>query len=142
MKRRLRIAVSVFFALVAIALCVLWVRSYWHAGEGWVRLTAQQFIVFDFRAGHLAMWSKEIDSKIPTPFYDWDSHPIDFPSKLRIWGRFTASYNDIEFPFWWLIVVSGMGSVSPLFRRFSLRTMLIATTFVAIVLGLAVWMSA
>ena len=29
MKRRLRIAVSVFFALVAVAFVVLWVRSYW-----------------------------------------------------------------------------------------------------------------
>jgi hypothetical protein len=28
MARKLRIAASVFFAVVAVALCVLWVRSY------------------------------------------------------------------------------------------------------------------
>ena len=29
MSRRIRIIVSVFFGLSAIALCVMWVRSYW-----------------------------------------------------------------------------------------------------------------
>ena len=29
MPRKLRIAVSVFFGVLTVALCVLWVRSYW-----------------------------------------------------------------------------------------------------------------
>ncbi len=37
---RLRIAVSVFFGVLAVALCVLWVRSYWHSD---VLLTASNY---------------------------------------------------------------------------------------------------
>ena len=35
MRRRVRIAVSVFFGVVAVALCVLWVRSYWWRDVVW-----------------------------------------------------------------------------------------------------------
>ncbi len=43
-------------------------------------------------------------------------------------------------PHWFLLVTCGVASVIPwISYRFSLRTLLIATTLVAIVLGLAVW---
>ena len=50
MARRLRIAVSVFFALVAVAFAVLWVRSYIKADTLTLRLSGNHYI-FDDGAG-------------------------------------------------------------------------------------------
>jgi hypothetical protein len=46
----------------------------------------------------------------------------------------------IQVPHWLLVVTSGLMAAMPwLPWRFSLRTLLIATTLVAVVLGLIVW---
>ena len=49
------------------------------------------------------------------------------------------------FPYWFLVLVFGGLAISPWTTRpklrFSLRTLLIATTLVAVVLGMIVWMS-
>ena len=45
-------------------------------------------------------------------------------------------------PYWFLLslaMLTGTHSLDPLVKRFSLRTLLIATTLVAVVLGLAVY---
>jgi hypothetical protein len=44
-------------------------------------------------------------------------------------------------PHWFALVAAGSLSAAPWFRlRFSLRTLLIATTLIAVVLGLFVWL--
>jgi hypothetical protein len=49
--------------------------------------------------------------------------------------------SDIHVPFWLLIIATiVLGSFPWLPHRFSLRTLLIATTLVAVVLGLIVWL--
>jgi hypothetical protein len=46
------------------------------------------------------------------------------------------------FPHWIVVIVSGAVAIMPWLRwRFSLRTLLIATTVVAVVLGLIVYVS-
>jgi hypothetical protein len=117
--RKLRIAWSVFCGIACVLLIVLWVRSYSGTYEGWHTLTR-------FPNG-------------PTYFYD------SFEGRLRIttpqyWEARAFSISH------WMCVTVFVGLVClPWLRwsnRFSLRTLLIATTLVAVVLGLAVWLSA
>ena len=46
----------------------------------------------------------------------------------------------VMMPYWFVVAVSSVFSVLPWIRRFSLRTMLIVTTLIAVVLGLIVWL--
>jgi hypothetical protein len=56
-------------------------------------------------------------------------------------GRIPTSWA-ILVPHWMLVLlVGGIGTIPWLRFQFSLRTLLIATTLVAVVLGLVVWMS-
>jgi hypothetical protein len=134
MARKLRIAASVFFAVVMLALCVLWVRSYqWNGffyrvdngnlttiglNKGQVYLTHSHGMAqSSFSRG----WSyRAVEAALPPT-----------TSKLRF------SWNC---PFWILTTLAAVGVTAPWIRtRFSLRTLLIATTLVAVVLGLGVW---
>ena len=54
MIRRLRIAVSVFFALVAVAFAVLWVRSYWLIDD-WPCLRSSDWTASALKAIRLCM---------------------------------------------------------------------------------------
>jgi hypothetical protein len=60
----------------------------------------------------------------------------------RVWGAFFFQ-NGNNVPFWFLVGVSVLLSGAPwrLRARFSLRTLLIATTLVAVVLGLIAWVA-
>ena len=49
--RRLRIAASVFFAVVTVALCVLWVRSYWR-----VRSCSARHVAASVANGFIRQW--------------------------------------------------------------------------------------
>jgi hypothetical protein len=57
--------------------------------------------------------------------------------------QFTASLVVMVFPYWFLVLMSAAFAVIPWIgwkRRFSLRTLLIATTLVAVALGMILWM--
>jgi hypothetical protein len=66
--------------------------------------------------------------------------PNDEPYPYRVWGVFDFHTLDgvIAYaPYWFLILMSILFGTAPwVLRRFSLRTLLIATTLVAVVLGL------
>jgi hypothetical protein len=64
------------------------------------------------------------------------------PGVITIWNSgvmFLKGYA-VMFPAWFLTLVTAVIAVAPwISRRFSLRTLLLATTLVAVVLGAAVW---
>jgi hypothetical protein len=138
MFRKLRIAVSVFSGLVTVALCVLWVRSYW-IGEaafrgdssGGITTVGSNFgRVYFVRSinfpGAPLKWKYE--SGEAKPHGRWQIE-IKGANSIRI----IIPYAALVMP-----VVAGAWLIfSP--PSFSLRTMLIATTMVAVVLGLAAW---
>lgn len=90
----------------------------------------------------------------PRVYIGWYSEPLtpefksywqDFAGDSSLIGfglaRFT-SHTAILVPHWFQVVVFVLIAAvpwSPWSRRFSLRTLLIATTLLAVVLGLAVW---
>jgi hypothetical protein len=127
MARKLRIAVSVFFAVVAVALCVLWVRSFSTScqitahGVGSYATSAQDGKLIIFRSTSPLGFMQRDDRIIYS-----DSHTLK-----------------IILPIWIVIFATSTASGLPWARpRFSLRTLLIATTLMAGVLGLGVWLAA
>jgi len=154
MKHRLRIAASVFFAVVTVALCVLWVRSYW---RGDVLFLADPFtnrrvylasIRGELRAERTQGASQNIGLRTgfnPRPSYSNISAKSDpdLPAPPTILGfRFpNPKFTPIPIvPHWFAVAVFGTLAVTIWPRsalcRFSIRTLLIATTLVAVVLGL------
>ena len=139
--RKLRIAWSVFWGVLAVLLCVQWVRSYWWVDAIGVDPTRQ---IVSYR-GILF-----VDGGV---YYDaeWEGAPtlrrlgrIDFlwasdpPVSLRNFS-FSTGPRTLTIPQWLPVLVAGLIAYSPWIRRFSLRTLLIATTLAAVLLGLAVW---
>jgi hypothetical protein len=54
--------------------------------------------------------------------------------------HYDAGNSNAAVPFWFLVAVAAALSIAPWLRfRFSLRTLLIAMTLFAVVLGLIVW---
>jgi hypothetical protein len=134
--RKLRIAWSVGWGVVAVLLCVLWIRSYWycdHIGYSGIAVShnfgvVQLVSVPTQYSGwiRLATPFDEGDLRVPAFYYDGDS-----------WTNYC-----INAPYWILILGSATIAAVPWLRvRYSLRTLLIATTFIAVLLGMIVWMS-
>jgi hypothetical protein len=154
--RKLRIAWSVTWGLLAILLCVLWVQSYSHT---------MSYAVSFGRSGLCAALDSTRDRVLISasttgggqlqPYLPGNNRrKID----VELWNLIRASENRWGFgiyrdftlintstlilPHWFLISLSVAVAAVPwvtLRRRFSLRALLIATTLVAVVLGLAVW---
>ena len=133
--RKLRIAWSVAWGVAPVLLAVLWVRSYW-----WSDGTSSAEVV-SWR-GNLCFLQTINYKPIPgifTPVRTW-----------RRMGIFTIDSKQIEIlkrygdgpsvPTWIPAIIALALSTAPWLRwRFSLRTLLIATTLVAVVLGAIVW---
>lgn len=135
MSRRLRIVTSVFFAVLTVALCVLWVRSDRQVetlGRMYgYRIEAEQGMlnVVERTQSPIAPTSLPVTAMV-TRFAAW------MPSRTVV----VASI-----PLWIpMIVASVIATISGspwLTWHFSLRTLLLATTLVAIALGLGVWLA-
>jgi hypothetical protein len=153
MIRRLRIAVSVFFALVAVAFVVLWVRSYGgtelysHDDGTLTTIGSTNGYIYFIRISR--RFPAGMTGNLP---YDWKRRTGTLPHGWRYgsgavspspprfeWSN-TATKSKLTVPYWFIVsAVAAMAYAPWISRRFSLRTMLIATTLVAVVLGLAVW---
>ena len=154
MLRRLRIAASVFFAIACVALMGMWVRSYssWDQIRG--RISAYYGFAVYTRPGRLALvergqawqeWSWELSSGLNRDRMDNDSlSAVIMPLNGLGFAAtpFTKDFHSLQFPFWFLVLTSG--SLAMVFRagwpmRFTLRSLFIATTFLAVVLGMIAW---
>jgi hypothetical protein len=147
--RKLRIAWSVFWGLVAVLLIVLSVRSFWcgydliasDAKNGFV-LFAERGVIGVTSPG-LPRWSRT--ELIPETFIPGKRAHYKAPGFT---GFYVGSdptgptYLLIQIPLWFVVLFVTAVSALPSIRwskRFTLRTLLIATTLVAVVLGLVVW---
>jgi hypothetical protein len=124
--RKLRIAWSVAWGVVAVLLCVLWVRSYlvyervvihWPNGLEWFIAYSNKgvYIVstYGLLAPHLERW---------------------FFGRTR-WGTVVC------LPYSLTVLVVCAVSIAPwIHYRFSLRSLLVVRTLVAVALGLIVWL--
>jgi hypothetical protein len=153
--RKLRIAWSVVWGVVAVLVIVLWVRSYWRADTAVVVVSRSSVIGFGSGLGSLAA---TLSVRVPGYFNQtWyiisganggsgDFQSQYLPGNRKVLGfgiTQQPSFTSIYAPCWSFVFVAGALCSLPWIRwskRFSLRTLLIATTLVAVVLGLIVWL--
>ena len=158
--RKLRIAWSVAWSIVAVLLIALWVRSY----SKWDQLSGEAidntWILARSLHGEIALCGG-YDAVSPLVPLDWSTH-----SNLQVRDQFVTADNgsigtslegrgtlgfcliagnsslNVFFPHWFPpVLVLAIAAIPWLRWRFSLRTLLIATTLVALVLGIIVWLS-
>lgn len=160
--RKLRIAWSVVWGIACVLLVALWVRSYWLAELVEMRISDTRALVVGSILGGVS-----ISPYVPTvpgyfdfgPRYRYRSeprYPSEKPRERQVryfWESATkAKLKQIQFaihpfvairlPYFVFVGLAGTFAALPWLRwRFSLRTLLIATTLVALVLGLIVWLS-
>jgi hypothetical protein len=146
--RKLRIAWSIFWGMAAVLLIVLWVRSYsWHdtiiyqegartTAAGWNK--GELFFLTNLLPDILHITlpkSFKIQHEEPDYEHTFEDAHLGFQLTSMPGGLF------LLVPFWFAIIGSMVCSAMPQVRwsnRFSLRTLLIATTLIAVVLGLIV----
>ncbi len=144
--RKLRIAWSVVWGLVALLLVVLWARSYWKSDEiaGCVSNTG---VIILADAGSV-QWVYIYDPHLASTPQGWRYSNQATEDDTRflsvILGKFRIRRDPpmttVLIPDWALIISVVTLPVAPWMpSRFSLRTLLIATTLVAVVLGLIAW---
>jgi len=147
MLRRLKIAWTVFSAALTVALCVLWVRSYRSADFiGWtfpggLRLTINSEVG---RLG-FARRSVQVAAQMRQGFSSRAIGPESaqmmqqlYRQQETVWGF--GGTSGFHVPHWFAaIFFAALAAVPWLPWNFSLRTMLIVITLVAVVLGLVVW---
>jgi hypothetical protein len=142
--RKLRIAFSVTCGLACVLLIALWVRSYWNADA--VKFSRAKLLIVSSISGRLSVlsYSTPISPKQSgwAPGWGYGSFAFDQDYRGSSWSFISESnVTDIGIPHWFAVLVSGACTTLPWLRyRFSLRTLLIATTLVAVVLGLVVWL--
>lgn len=143
--RKLRIAWSVFWGVVAALLVVLWVRSYWWYDFANGPIANTDFIIQQVSGiVHCAIGPSGVYTQ-----FQFAIEPASIPPFVP-YRQFDFGYNanqgwHVQLPHWFLllavVILTALPSLPWLPSRFSLRILLIATTLVAVGLGVVVWMA-
>jgi hypothetical protein len=168
--RKLRVAWSVTCGVMAVLLCVLWVRSYWWE-DAFETMTGVRVRQVHSASGLLLLISVDPSREVPISLSTNKNLAADAQDSIaKYWSigqRFTSnpisgivdfqlieafkfhrmdlgsSTTMVAIPYTYpVFVVAALAAVPWIFRRrrFSLRTLLITTTLVAVGLGLIVWL--
>jgi hypothetical protein len=153
--RSLQIAISVVCGIACVLLIALWVRSYWWWDTAYFPLTTQKMVTVHSKEGSLGVSSyspsillnrRPWRSGIVLTGWGYWCSALSQPrnTNARMFGGGSDQYyTHVRFPHWFpilLFTISAAFAGFPWIRwRFSLRTLLIATTLVAVVLGLIAW---
>jgi hypothetical protein len=147
--RKLRIAWSVGWGVVVVLLIVLWVRSYYIGDVVQWSVTKWCGLQFTSTQGQLDVRRYSLDGAGHAGGVDfadwlWSTVPVgsfgsETPTILGFNLRHLSYY--IAFPYWATFLMCLMLAASPFLIqhqrfRFGMRTLLIATTLLAVLLGL------
>jgi hypothetical protein len=155
--RKLRIAWSVVCGILCLLLIVLWVRSYWWIDH--LQRISSTFVsdICPYDGKLVFNWSDDAENaksamerhgegwhlwKRSVESWRGTSAP---PLSKRLFHPFslTLSPNQLVIPFWAVAILSSILGALPWMHkmkwRFSLRTLLIATTLVAVLLGAVIY---
>lgn len=124
-------------------------RSYWRVDNIWFQVTAHRTLFLRTTPGQLTWWYA-IQSA-PHPIWEWKKYTYptsdfagDFTGTVTrpiLKGNLTT-YLEHNLPLWipaTIALASAVPTAIGTLKRFSLRAMLVATAFVAGLLGLTVW---
>ena len=146
--RKLRIAWSVACGIACVLLIVMWVWSWFTPGRVVIMRTPIGTVCFYSAAGqlvtiatftvveakHLEMRPNGAGTRIIDPPLDFTIYPDSFGA------RHLTNASCLQMPYWFLFPAFVALCICPWLRwQFSLRTMLIATTLVAVAVLLLVW---
>jgi hypothetical protein len=153
--RKLRIAWSVGWGALCLLLIALWVRSQAGMDELYVGFRAYQQIRIHTRPDGLRIHIDELrkpvfrawrwryiapyEQRFRSPVFPWeyDEQVAGFADE------YSRGHLALAIPYWFLTLTCAVAAVllAPKTRwRFSLRTLLIATTLVAVALGVIAWL--
>ena len=150
--RKLRIAWSVVCGIACVLLVVLWVRSYYRHDHCLGPDFGGSFSGIGSLQGKISV-VRALRTPLPNERWRFESEIIgDEDQWAATWSEYDIGlgfgvYNRplakaLVIPHWFSILFSATLAAIPWIRvkrRFSLRTLLIATTLVAVVLGLVAW---
>lgn len=158
MSRRLRIAVSASFAVVVFVLLLLWLRSRSFIDVAGVTLPANHVFFATSSRGELELTFEETPSnsvdddgnRFGVQSLDmsqmFEQYPMRLPFKFA-WTNTPHGFRATT-PIWLWMLLATLAALAPWrqalwsnLRRFSLRTLLLTTTLIAIMLGLFVWLA-
>ena len=152
--RKLRIAWSVVWGVACLSIVLLWARSYWWWCSVHCSFTNEKSVTVCTEDGETALTYVDFPLLRPNEIVSWWEFQSYLPRSLesRSPMRFTRDrffmYRSVNglivgFPACVLAVGFGVLAATPWIRwsnRFGLRTLLMAMTLVAVVLGLIVWL--
>jgi len=157
--RKLRIAFSATCLIACLLLIVLWVRSYWKSDEIRYISFAKGHIYSSYSSYGVLTLSYGTDARFQSlgrrPRWRISSQGHDYPglseeaktnarkgeSKQFLWSNRLPSSFSAKAPYWLITLLIVASGVVPLLRwRFSLRTLLITITLLAIMLGVIVYL--
>jgi hypothetical protein len=149
--RKLRIAWSVFWGLACVLLIALWVRSYLRTDHIVWTSDARTFDISTL-PGKLSLATENDRVFLPLGWShgsfsnsDDDSDPDDEPRTLLGFGWETKNGSStVVLPYWCLVLFASALVTAwwiPWTGSFSLRTLLIATSLIAVGLGAIVYFS-
>ena len=143
--RKLRIAWSVGWGLFWLLLIVFWIRSHWLVEQIVLPVTRTNSVAFGsmpgaFMVGHTNEIPQKYWHSQPAPkwlqYFDDENDPWSDTVKFRL------DDGVLVLPYWFgTVLLTAIVALPwlPLPRQFSLRTLLIGTTLVAVMLGLVMW---
>jgi hypothetical protein len=125
---------------------MMWMRSNWRMDELWVPLPLKLGIGLISYDNIASISLEDRGSTPPIAYLHSNSQDVNKHANLRpkTFMGFTLvrepSVTYGSMPYWFVIAVTTVTAAAPWARdRFSLRTLFIATTLVAVVLGVIVW---
>lgn len=142
--RYLRIAFSLVCGICCLLMIAWWVRGYWWADGGFLKLTPSKHIQFHAGGGRMTVYFEHNPSN--RWFESWSQPVTELPSPdaedripwfaLHFWPTFARLY----IAHWIIAVLAGLLAVVPWCpTRFSLRTLLVGTATIAAIVGVIVW---
>jgi hypothetical protein len=154
--RGLRIAWSVWWGILCVLLVVLWVRSYWWV-DSFQYWAGSRVAALDSQNSRLYLSGSTTGGANMQPLLRAEKLSeveTDLLNRIRLsenrfgFGKYMnlmlINTTTLILPHWFPIVFSALLAALPWIRwssKFSLRTLLIATTLIAVVLGLVAWSS-
>jgi hypothetical protein len=140
----LRITISSLGAVVCLLMCVWWVRSYSWVDGGHVKVCPWEYVAFHGGGGRMCVW---FEHKSINRWSSWNTRPNDDhvspndPNRIPVFDlAFWPTFARLYIAHWLLAVVSAAIAVAPWCpRKFSLRGLMIATTVVAAIVGIILW---
>jgi hypothetical protein len=144
--RYLRIAFSVTCGIACVLLVVLWVRSYWWADFVYIELTKTRAVEFGSVKGSLVFVELGVQRNPPLPPIRLRSVGYNVEPHWKYFGfqiDAERSGTFVSLPHWFAMLVTAIPAVAfgrrLSYPRYSLKSLLIGTTVIAVVLGLIMW---